>query len=619
MFRSVITNGIRHCIRRFRNDLERDSYLPVLLVCAAIICGFWFFHLIPNFATQDEHARLLDVFPLLGGLVADPGLQALSNGITQGRLYGATLYLNLLAMLPAIAYAVFTGQMELFLPFYQPDNPINTWAGDTDLWWLWHSTPEWVWSSSLLLLRLFAVVFAVVSVYLCYRIGTELRNRYTGRLAGTLLALTFGFVVTAHEGGEDVPMVCLLLLTVYLSLRYLSTGNRRYILAGCVSGAVVIGLKLTGGIAVVALGAALVLRGYRDRSPDDSLFKSIQPRLVLACLTLGAVVVVLGYPSVLFSGPEAFIDRITRGTTNKSGSAGGRVAPSWWWIVRGYANGYGLPLMIGSIGGLIGLGPLLARREQSFDGLVVLTSTLAACFVLISWWSYVRVHHLLPTMVLLVIVLAVVLADLVSRTSWSGRAIVAVLLVSSALYSGVGTMGYADQPRENAANWLSEAAGPTDAVEVYERDMQDSAVPHGMTTSHYRHRYPNGTLAHTDQPEAQWQRNIEQRCPAYVLLTWDDLRHLASPAQTPNAKSSETPFAKHVAALVSTNDGEYTAYEPVKSFGPTPTWLNGTQSVGLPELLRVGIVPRTIQYGDEQNLGPEGYVLIIKRTAPCTP
>jgi hypothetical protein len=64
--------------------------------------------------------------------------------------------------------------------------------------------------------------------------------------------------------------------------------------------------------------------------------------------------------------------------------------------------------------------------------------------------------------------------------------------------------------------------------------------------------------------------------------------------------------------------GEVTGYEVAARFGrqpryrtdrpPRPAWW---------ELLRVGVQPRTIQYGDPQDLGVYQYTVVVERTGPC--
>ncbi len=615
--RSIVYRLFCRVKRRLVSDFEADPYLLYILLLTGVLAGFWFWHLIPNFATRDEHARLLDVLPMIGALVVDPGIESLRQGVTQGRMYGATFYLNALALIPAVLFAIITGKLAIFAPFYRPYKSTNIWAIDTDLWHLWHDTPQWLWTSSLLTLRLFSVLFAVGCVYLTYRIGTTLRDRATGRLAGTLLALTFGFVVTAHEAGEDIPMLFFLLLVIYLALRYLQSGNETNLLIGCVVGGFAIAFKLTAVVGVLGLGTAYLLRARRTGT--DWYTAIARPRLIITGLILGIGAVVFGYPSILLSGPDALADRIFRGVSNKGTVTGGRTASAGWWFLRGYLNGLGLPLFLAAIGGVLASISQLRNQSRETEGIAVVLIVFGSCVFMLSWWEYIRVHHLLPTFPLVMLLISMALLRLRDHKPTIARTLVVVLLVSSGLYTGYGDVAYATQPRDEATQWLSTHAPDDATVEVYVEDPQDAAVPHGMRTSHYGHREDSGAQIPRSRPSVtEWMRALPERCPEYVELTHEDLLYLA-----PNSSSARSwQYYKHpqrsayIRQLVNSPTDQY---EVAAEFGPRPSFFEAQPRFRqrLPEFVRVGLIPRTIQYGDEQDLGPEQYVLILERTGHC--
>lgn len=611
MDRRSVVCLLGHAKQRILRDFRTDPYLRYIFVIAALLIGVWFWHLIPNFATQDEFSRLLDVMAVIGALISDPGLEALQNGVSQGRMYGATFYLNALALLPSMLFAVLTDQLTVFTPFYYPDKMMNVWTMDTDVWLLWHSTPRWVWTSSLLLIRLFTVLSALGCVYLVYRIGTQIRDRATGRMAALVLSLTFGFVVMAHEGGEDVVSVFLLLLLIYLALRYVESGDERYFYGGCVAGGFAMAFKLTAGVGVIVLGVAHLLRA---RNADSEWFR---PRLLTLGALLGLGAIIVGYPAVLLTGPDALLDRISEGTMRKALIPGGRPAPSWWWMLRSYLNGFGLVLFLAVVGSVAVLLPQLRDRSEQTDGLALLVVTIASCLVLFSWWRYVRVHHLLPTIPPLVILVSVALRQLQERSQTVAHGIVAVLLLSSALYTGYGTLGYADQPREEATHWLATNAPEDATIELYQINPQDAAVPHGMNTSHYTHRNSDGETTRTEDTYSGWMHNMPDRCPEYIELTREDLLRLAPSDLNGRARfyadhHSEIEYVRSL--LTDSND----SYEVATEFGQRPYFLDQNRSrPPIPELLYVGVFPHTVQYGDEQKLGPKQYTLILERTSPC--
>jgi hypothetical protein len=615
--RSSVNRLFGRVKRRFVSDLKTDPYLRYILVLAAILMVFWFWDLIPNFATQDEEDRLFDAMTVVGAMVADPGINSLQTAVTQGRIYGTVLYLNLIALIPAILYAALTGQLDVFVPFYRPNGFGWIWSTEVDLYYFWQGTPEWVFTSSLILVRLFNALFAVGCVYLCYRIGTMMRDRATGRLSALLLSLTFGFIFMAHEGGEDIPMVFFVLCVVYLSLLYVETGNRTDYLAGCLLGGLAIGFKLSGVISVAVLGMAYLLR---VRAEDEKwLDVLIRPRILGGGLALGVIGVAIGYPSVPLTGFEKLISRLERGQATRAVLQGGLSAPIWWWFLRSYLNGLGLPLFIAGVGGVIANITQLRKRSTEANGTILLLTVFGVIVLIISQWEYTRVHHLLPSIPAIVLLAAVAAMRFRTRTSRVARPLIAILLATSAIYAGVGTLGYVTQPRAEAATWLKTHAPDDATVEVYVRDIQDVAVPHGMNTSHYKHGLGIGRPRKEIPSKTKWMLSMPSRCPAYIELTYKNLLYFAPPRSSFTAwhHNQQDRQEQYVYDLVYTD--KY-GYEVVAQFGSRPAFLKGNSQPPLhflPELLRVGVIPRTRQYGDEQDIGPEQYTMILKRTGSC--
>jgi 4-amino-4-deoxy-L-arabinose transferase-like glycosyltransferase len=603
--------------RQVVSDLTADPYLRYIFVLAIILTAFWCWHLIPNFATQDEEDRLFDAMTVIGAMVVDPGLDALQQAVTQGRIYGAVLYLNLIALIPAVVYAALTGHLDVFVPFYRPQRPGLIWSYEVDLYYFWQETPRWVFTSSLLIIRLINVLFAVGCVYLIYRIGTTMCDRATGRLSALLLTFTFGFIVMAHEGGEDIPMVFCLLCVIYLALRYVETGSATQYLAGCVLGGLAIGFKLSGAITVPVLGMAYLLR-VRHAGADWRA-ALVRPRIIGAGLALGAIGIGIGYPSVLLTGLDPLIGRIHRGQAIKAVLTGGRVAPIWWWFLRGYLNGLGLPLFVAGVGGVAASVSHLRQRSLESAGIVLSVVVVGGIVLLLSRWEYMRVHHLLPTFPVIILLVSAAARRLHTRTPRVTRPLIALLVVTSALYTGVGTLGYATQPRDEAVEWLATHA-PNDAtIEVYVKDVQDVAVPHGMNTSHYGHGMRIGRPATAIPPRPAWMLSMPERCPAYIELTYQNLLYLAPPTMSIPARTHarHDRLQAYIHRLVY---GDTDSYEVVATFGSRPTFLTGSPQPPLhtlPELVRIGVIPRTMQYGDEQDLGPGQYVLILHRTDRC--
>jgi hypothetical protein len=589
--------------RQLVTDLKSDPYLVYILILATVLAGFWFWHRIPSFATNDEHARLVDPMRAVGIFVSDPSFDSLQRGITRGRLYGATFYLYGIVLIP-VFIAVFLADIT---ESYSVAGP----------WYQWRAAPEWVWTWSLLLGRLVNVSFAVGCVYLTYRIGTQMQDRATGRLAAVLLSLTWGFLMTAHEVGEDVPMLFFLLFVFYLALRYIETGDRSTFLAGCILGGFAIVVKLSGGTSVVFLGIAYLLRVRHTESGWRDVL--IQPRLLVAGALLGMAAVVVGFPGVLVSGPEALVSRPLKMTEDKARAMGGPTASIGWWLLRGYLNGLGLPLFVAVAGGVAASIVRLRERSPKIDGIVLLLAGLSVYLFVFLRWEYVRVHHLLPTFPFLVLLLGAALVRFHDHNRSVARPFIAILLVTSGIYAVSGDLYYASQPRDEATEWLEANASENAMMEVYEYSLQEVALPYGMDLSRYGTRDKSSGNGRVTRVE--WMRDLPKRCPEYIQLTYRDLLRLDPYNVSRRSKKykSVPQQAEYLRDLLAEDTYPYTV---AAKFGPEPRFFapKPPSQTFPPELLRVGLIPWSMKYGDEQDIGAiEQYTVILERTARCTP
>ena len=603
--RSLTGGLLGRAKRRVADDLRSDPYLPYVLLLAAVLAGFWFWHRIPNFATRDERWRIVDPLAAFGVFAENPGWDSLMRAMQHGRTFGATFYIYGLVVLPVVVVVVLTGQVEALSALPR--------LASIDLWAHWNRTPRWIWTWSLALGRLATVALAVACVYVTYRIGTTMHDRAAGRLAAVLLSVTWGFLMLSHEVGEDVPALLFVLLVVYLGLQYARTGEESLFLAGCVCGAFAIAIKLTMAVTVPLLAVAYLLR-VRNAGSEwrDALFR---PRLLLAGAVLGAATIFVSFPTVLAGGLHPLGNRLMRGAGGKTNPHGWRIEPTWWWVLRGYLNGLGLPLFVGAIGGVLASIPQLRKRSPEADGIVLALIVLATYAFLYRNWAYVRTHHLLPTFPILVLLLAVALRRLYAHRRRVARPLIAALVLSTALYAGVGDLGYATQPRDEATEWLRTNAAPNATVETYPTDPQEAAVPHGMRVYRPTNRRASGGA---NESRGEWVISVTERCPEYIELNYyQAILFLAPDDWSERARRLSGPRrTEHFRRLLA---GDVPPYEVAATFGPRPAFLDGEpRQSRLRELLEVGIYPRTIQYGDPQDVGIDQYTVILERTGPCS-
>ncbi|MEF8893929.1 ArnT family glycosyltransferase [Halodesulfurarchaeum sp.] len=583
--RSFFRAGWEQLVR----DLRADRWLRYILLLSIGLSAFWFWHRIPNFATRDEISRILDALVPYARVIEDPSLESLRSGILWGRVpFGATTYLYGIVFLPLVFGVLLLGEADAFTALAYP-------AGEFGFYEPWHTTPEWVWTWSLSLVRLLNVLFAVGSVYLTYRIGVELANRKTGRLASLVLTLTFGFLTIAHEGGEDMPAAFFLLLAVLLLIRYVHLGDGRFFLAASAAGGLAIGFKLTAAPVVLVIGLAYLLRAA-DGHPKTVLANP-RPKLVVTGALVGLVVILFSFPSTAIGRFDLVLERIFGGSVGRATHTTGPDAPILWWFLRGYFSALGLPLFFASVAGVLASLWHLRRRPVGSTVAVLVLGALGSYILLFSAWHDFRVHHLLPTFPLLAIIVGWSLSRFQDRAPAVGRLAIALVLVTSAVYAGVGVAEYAHMPRDQATEWL-ETNGDEDAVvEVYRRHIQDTAIPHSMNVTHAYGSH--GTDERLDP------------CPTYIQLGYRDLLYRAEGTYYRNGPVK----ANYLRKLL---DGEY-GYEIAAEFGPRPP--NFVPDRPMPgnytDLLRLGVVPHTDQYADEQELAENQYTVILEQTGEC--
>lgn len=557
-------------LRPIRRDLDADPWLRYVLLLGFALSVFGIWARVPNFVGPDEYSRLIQPMKVAGQFLGDPGLDSLRAGLTDGRTLGATFYLYALVLAPIFLAVLLTGQLGQFL----------TLGGLTSRWTLWQKAPAWFWTSSVLLGRAVSVGLGLASVYLVYRIGVRARNRWTGRAAATGLAVTFGFVESAHTVNEDIPMLVFLLLTVLLALQYVDTGDRRPFWLSCLAGGAAIAFKLTGGAAVPVVGAAYVLR---SRRVDDWQTALIRPTLLLGGVAIGAATIAVGFPSVLVGGPEQLLTRVSHTTGQKTTLPGGVVAGIEFWLLRGYLSAFGLPLFLGVVGGVAVAGLSGFDDRVGTDQLLLLAVPVATVLAVFATWRYVRVHHLLPTLPFLLLLAAVGADRVRDKRRRVLRVGLALLLVTSFAYAGVGDIRFTTDPREQATDWLHTNADETATVEVYENSIADVAAVHGRPISYYEYPENNATYDNTlvlnESAYTEWMTEMPDREPAYIQLTSNELQYV-TPGHPAAKRYPER--GEYIAGLL---NGSYD-YTVVATFGQREVATSTDE-----RLLRAGTVP----------------------------
>lgn len=556
-----------------RNDLEEDRRLAYLLAVSALTMGFWFWWRSPNFATADEYGRLLRPMKAGGYFVADPSFDSFVRGATDGVPQGATFYLYALLLVPVFLLVLLTGNLDEFGSF----------AAYESRWDLWFAVPDWYWEASVGTVRFANVLVGIASVYALYRIGTAAWNRRAGFYGGLTLALTLAFVGSAHEADEDTAMVLALLVTTYLALRYVQTGHDRYALWGAFAGGVAIAFKLTGGPAVFVLGAGLVTRELDQTTGGPvELFSSIRERgrLIASMLAIGLVTIYVGRPNVLFGGPGELLFRTTWATDAYFAESS---PPPGFPQFRALFQATGLPLALAL---LVGLGWHLARLlRRRTDGCVpmILLPAIVPYVVVFSWWNSFRPHHVLPAVALGIVLLTPLLErGLRADRSRATRALVAGLLLTTAIFAGAGTLSLASDPRDQATGWVDDNVEDDERVLVYDASVASYGITHDTSVERYDWVEEPGVSDQIRNYTAytEWVTASVDREPEYIMITD------APPVYSEPGRGADSNVTRQSAFYDRLLDGDHFGYEVAAKFGELPAERGYAR-----QLLRAGVAP----------------------------
>jgi 4-amino-4-deoxy-L-arabinose transferase-like glycosyltransferase len=245
----------------------------------------------------------------------------------------------------------------------------------------WGSLDQFSMTAVYLTGRFVTAAIGVATVWLIYRLGTELASGRVALLAAAQLAVMPLHVRESHFILTDVPMAALTTLAVWLSVRAARLGTvHAYAWAGAACG-LAAAAKYTGGIALVAALAAWLVH---ERSSPARL------RTLIAICGAAALGFLVGAPYTVLDLP-AFLDGFAA-QFSRFAVPSAAADPAWMTYVKHLAPAWG---RWWAVVGVAGMALVLWRRGARLRWMPPILFTLAFFYILSSH-SHVFGRYALP-------------------------------------------------------------------------------------------------------------------------------------------------------------------------------------------------------------------------------
>jgi len=128
--------------------------------------------------------------------------------------------------------------------------------------------------NAILTLRFFSALLSLLLLPLLYRTGKILKNTISGILATLLGTFSVGFIQFAHFGTYEMWLTYFTLLLLFLSLLYIKTHKRKYLLGIAITFGILISVKISSIILLPLLIVVIIIeqKSYQKISIVSSTF-----------------------------------------------------------------------------------------------------------------------------------------------------------------------------------------------------------------------------------------------------------------------------------------------------------------------------------------------------------
>jgi len=297
--------------------------------------------------------------------------------------------------------------------------------------------------------RLFSVICTLASALLVYYLVKRIGKPIAAWFAAMFFTVTMTFVTYAHFEGRYALTVFMLLLPIYLLVRFVESRKRIWlILAG-----LMIGLSISTKYLNLFLVFPLIVAIIFVYGKDWIMYVKrglLSFALIVAGFLIGTPYALLDYPTFLKDIKFIFLVKDVSGYN-------GLFSPykAWWFFPSILANGFGIVLLSAIV--LLGLYAIYKSFGNKTRGLVTLMSL---SFIIPYWFAlgsgyFFTSRYLIPVQLFLVILAGVgIAAAYDSQKTKILTGLLLLVVVLSGLYAYSADMMMAHDSRYEARAWI---------------------------------------------------------------------------------------------------------------------------------------------------------------------
>ena len=322
-----------------------------------------------------------------------------------------------------------------------------------------------------LISRITTALIGTVSVFLLYMITRTVFNLNTGLFASFFLAISMAFSSHAHFAYMDIPMICLLLLMILLSIQYLRTSRLSKLYLAAFVGGLSVSTKYNSGLIVILT----ILICHLDKTPFKKdmhiidRIKALVPKSLLISLFLVFAGFFLATPFALLDFPAFADDLLEQLFIAESGYKG--FDGNKWLGLKNFLylnRAVGPPLLLLALCGVLwGIANFL-KKPSKITAILLIPPIIY--FFYISNWRISALRYVLLLLPFLSF-WAAALTYLSLNNSKGHRLLIYALVIFvgaySCFYTLRGVRNFTADTRKDSGHWIRENIPLGSQVELY--------------------------------------------------------------------------------------------------------------------------------------------------------